>query len=299
MSRGKLDLATDDAGRLSIEWVKVVRATSDHSYELELGSGKKHFGALTAPPQGVAGVVVVDDATTLAVGDVVGIVPLDAAFVSRLKAYLDIGFTLAKSNQATTFTGDGQVAYRGDRFGATLGFNSYVQDDENTSAVTRSAVALSADYYFTPWRASLLVGAETNDELDLKLRITAGTVAAYPWVRNNSMELWTAAGLLLTRETYASSDATANVEGFLNGTWEAFRYDSPKLDFGISASAFPSLSDFGRVRGEISGRLKYEIFTDFNAGLTVSSTFDSRPPDPAAAKTDYVVTFTIGWSYRR
>lgn len=298
MSRGKLDVSTDDAGRLSIEWVKVARATSAHSYELELGSGQKYFGALAAPPEGASGVVVVD-ATALAVEDVVGIVPLDAAFVSRLKAYLDVGFTVAKSNHATTFTADGEVAYRGDRFGSRLGFNSYVQDDDNTTAVTRSAVLLSGDYYLTPWRASLIAGAESNDELDLKLRVTLGGGAAYPLVRNNAMELWAAAGAVVTRENYAGSELTTNVEAWINGTWDAFRYDSPKLDLGLSASIYPGLSNLGRVRGEVSARVKYELFTDFNAGLTLSSTFDSRPPDPSAAKTDYVATFTIGWSYRR
>jgi hypothetical protein len=299
MSRGKLDFSTDDAGRLSIEWVKIARLTSAESYEFELTSGKKYFGPLLAPPPGATGVLVIDASTMLPVVDVVGVVPIDAAFLNRVKAYLDVGFTLAKSNKATTLSADGEVAYRGDRLGATLDFNTYVQDDENTAVVSRSAVLLSGDYYFTRWRASVLAGAESNDELDLKLRLTVGSGVAYPFVRSNSMELWTAAGLVLTREDYASSEPSLNVEGYFNGSWEAFRYDSPKLDLGFSVSLFPGLSNLGRVRGEISARLKYELFTDFNAGLSVSGTFDSRPPDPAAAKTDYVATFTIGWSYRR
>ena len=45
--------------------------------------------------------------------------------------------------------------------------------------------------------------------------------------------------------------------------------------------------------------MKYELFSDFNVGLSLASTLDSRPPDPAAANTDYVATFTVGWSYRR
>jgi Holliday junction resolvase len=299
MSRGKLDLSTDDAGRISIEWVKVARATSAHSYEIDLASGERHFGLLLPPPAGETGVVLIDPETRLPVQDVVAIIPLDAAFWSRLKAYLDAGFTVAKSNRATTLSAAGEVAYRGDRVGTTLGFDAYVQDDENTTTVGRGAVTLSGDYYFTRWRASLLAGAERNDELDLKLRVSLGGGAGYSVLQSNSMQLWATAALIFTREQYATGDATPNLEAYLDGTWEAFRYDSPKLDLGVSFSVYPGLTDLGRVRGALAVRVKYELFTDFNAGLSISYSFDTRPPDPAASKTDYLATFTIGWSYRR
>ena len=298
MGRGKLDLSTDDAGRVSVEWVKVARVSSTYFYEVELASGRKYFGLLHAPPDGETGVVVID-ADALAIPEVVALTPLDAAFWSRLKAYLDVGFTLAKSNRATTLNAAGEVAYRGDRLGTTLGFSTYAQDDENTTTVTRSALALSGDYYFTRWRASLFAGAEQNDELALALRLSLGGGAAYSVLRSNSMQLWAMGGLVFTRERYVAGDPTVNLEAYLNGTWEAFRYDSPKLDLGVSFSLFPGLTDLGRVRGDLTVRAKYEIITDFNVGLTLTSTFDSRPPDPAAAKTDYVATFTVGWSYRR
>lgn len=298
MSRGKLDLATDDAGRISIEWVKVAQVSSTYFYEVELASGRKYYGLLRPPPAGETGAVVID-ADALAIPEVVALTPLDAAFWSRLKAYLDLGFTLAKSNRATTLNVDGEVAYRGDRMGATLGFSTYAQDDENGVAVTRGGVVLSGDYYLTRWRATLFAGAEQNDELALTLRVSLGGGAAYSVLRSNSMQLWAMAGLVFTREQYATGEPTVNLEGYLNGTWEAFRYDSPKLDLGVSFSLFPGLTDLGRVRGNLGLRAKYEVITDFNVGLTLTSTFDSRPPDPAAAKTDYVVALTVGWSYRR
>ena len=44
VSRGKLDYSTDDAGRISIEWEKIVRVTSRQSYEVTLRSGQRLFG---------------------------------------------------------------------------------------------------------------------------------------------------------------------------------------------------------------------------------------------------------------
>ena len=43
LSRGKLDFKTDDAGRLSIEWLKVVRVTSTFTYEVETSAGLKRL----------------------------------------------------------------------------------------------------------------------------------------------------------------------------------------------------------------------------------------------------------------
>src|SRR5271165_2099631 len=52
MSRGQLDFKTDDAGRLSIEWIKIATITSTHSFEVELATGKKYYGTLRSPVDG-------------------------------------------------------------------------------------------------------------------------------------------------------------------------------------------------------------------------------------------------------
>jgi hypothetical protein len=51
LSRGKLDYKTDDAGRLSIKWLKVARVTSTFVYEVETTAGVKRYSALY-PPDG-------------------------------------------------------------------------------------------------------------------------------------------------------------------------------------------------------------------------------------------------------
>jgi hypothetical protein len=96
LTRGKLEYSTDDAGRLSVEWVKVSRLTSQHSFEVETGSGLKYIGRLVAIDQD--GVVLIGGAVldTLSIPDVVVISALDAGFMKRVRAYLDLGLTYAK-----------------------------------------------------------------------------------------------------------------------------------------------------------------------------------------------------------
>ncbi len=308
LTRGKLNYSTDDAGRLEIEWVKVARVTSPHSFEVELGSGEKYFGRLSAIDRNgsivVAGVVL----DTLSIPSVVQISSLDAGFLKRVRAYLDLGLTFAKANQATTFSAEGEAEYRGDKYGTTLVFNSYSQGQESVPTTSRNSGGARVIRFLPKrWSVLLLGQAEQNDELDLDLRLTGAGVMARVLQQSNSSEVSLGGGLAVTRERFSptSSDPAAvdeeatNLEGLLAAVWDAFRFDSPKLDLSTSLYLYPSISSPGRVRGEAATRIKYELLSDFNVGVSATDTFDSDPPEETATKNDFITTFTIGWSYRR
>jgi Protein of unknown function, DUF481 len=297
MSRGKLDFKTDDVGRISIEWLKVARVVSIHPFEVELASGAKYYGVLQSPVDESLQVGA-EAANTFPLTEVITVTPMDDYFWARVKAYLDLGFTLAKSNQALTLSGDGEFAYRGQHFGGALDFNTYIQNDKNTTAVGQGSVNLTGTYYFTNWRVAVQFGGDHNDELDLKLRLDLSAGVAYPLFRNKSMEFWLSGGLIGVRELYTSGTPNLNLAAYIGGEWQAFRYDSPKLDSTISVQLIPVLSELWRTRGNISVKVKYELFYNFNVGINFTYTFDTEPPDPTAAHTDYLLSLTIGWTYR-
>ena len=306
LTRGKLEYSTDDAGRLQIEWVKISRLSSPHSFEVETGSGIKYVGRLVSADKDGVLVVGGADLDTLPIPDVVAVTALDAGFLKRVRAYLDMGLTFAKANRATTFSTDGEAAYRGDKIGSTFLFSSYAQGQESAPTTTRNSVGLRL-IRFLPnrWSATALTGAEQNDELDLELRLTGAAAFGRVFSRSNSSELGAGAGLAVTRERFSpgepglESETKSNLEALFVAAWDAFRFDSPKLDFGSTVFLYPSLSTAGRIRGEATLRLKYELFADFNVGVSATDTFDSDPPEETATKNDFITTFTIGWSYRR
>jgi Protein of unknown function, DUF481 len=308
LSRGKLDYNTDDAGRPSIEWVKVRRLTSSHYFEVEVASGAKYFGRLAEADRDGVIVVKLDRADTLAVPSVVRISTLDAAFLQRVTAYLDLGFSYAKANSATTFNMDAEVKYRGPKYGSSIYVESYAQGQEDVPTTTRNTAELQGTYYLPDrWSIVGLAQTEQNDELNLALRFTLGGGASRVFHQSNSGELTAAAGVVVAQErfhpaegdTNAAEEEQTNLEGLLYGQWDAYRYDTPKLDFSTSLSLYPSLSSLGRVRGELAMRIKYEVFRDFNVGLKFTDTFDSEPPEETASKNDFISSLTIGWSYRR
>ena len=308
LTRGKLEYNTDDAGRLQIEWVKIAQLRSPHSFEVETGAGFKYYGRLVASEE--AGKLVVGgvELDTLSIPDVVAINALDAGFLKRVRAFLDLGLTFAKANQATTFNTDGEAAYRGNRYGSTFSFSSYAQGDESSPTTSRNSVGLRVIRFLPKrWSALALGQTEQNDELNLELRVTGAAALGRVLKRSNTSELGLGGGLAVTGERFsahsenpaAGETTNTSLEGLLYAAWDAFRFDSPKLDFATSLSLFPGLSEAGRLRGEATVRLKYEIISDFDVGVSATDTFDSDPPDEDATKNDFITTFTIGWSYRR
>jgi hypothetical protein len=300
MSRGKLDLLTDDAGRLSIEWDKIRTISSTHQYEVELGTGVRIYGALSSPIDGQLAVGALPTPKVVAITDAVEIVPMDEAFLNRVRVIFDLGFTFAKSNYASTLSTSGEFSYRAEDLGANLTFDAYFQDDANNVAVSRYTVGLQGSWYFmNRWRAILGGLLEHNDELQLVLRTSVMPGVAHSVVRNGWTEVWLTGGLAGSRETYVNTDSSYALDALLGASWDAFRYDTPKLDMNTTLVLLPGLSDLGRLRGTFTVRLKYEIFKDFNVGVQFSDTFDTRPPDPDAPKNDFITSLTVGWSYRR
>jgi len=308
MSRGMLDYKTDDVGRLSIEWDKVAQLTSERRFEVTLSSGEKYYGRFTAPA--VDGTVVVDGARqdTLYVVRVAVIAPFGAGILARSRAYLDVGFTFAKANRATTLSASGEVDYRGPRFGAKVGYEGYAQGQDSVQATTRNTGFLQgARFLPNRWSVLLLTRVEQNDELGLDLRLSAGGASARTLANSLHHAVAVAAGAVVTRERFEAAEGSVdsvgatvnNLEALLSGTWQAFRYDRPRLDVQTTLQVYPSLSDLGRLRGEFAVRVTYELLRNFNVGLRFTDNFDTSPPEAGASTNDFVTSLTIGWTYRR
>ncbi len=297
LSRGKLDYKTDSAGRPSIEWLKVVRVASKFTYTIETSSGVRYYSSLHTLPADGQGAVQLDDGKTIPIEEIVSLVPLNDGFFSRLSAYLDLGLTLAKANSAVTLTSDGFVGYRGERLGTSFQYNLYVQSTSGGSTALNNTLQLIGDLYAGRWTSQLGLQSEQNSELDLKLRLTLAAGEGYSAIQSNTMTLFLKAGLAGISERYTTGDPSWYLTAYVGGAWDAFRYDHPKLDAGISVDVYPYLTDFGRVRLQSTIRVKYEIFRDFNIGLNLTDTFDSRPPQ-GGSNNDYNLSFTVGWSYR-
>jgi hypothetical protein len=292
--RGLLKYDTDDLGTISIEWDKVVQISSPATYEVQLTSGAKYYGSLgVAPGQVIVG------GDTIALTDVVIILPIERTVIARLTGYLDLGFSYQKANSTLQLTSGGQVTYRGPTSETRFEFTTFREDREEESPTSRLTSALTERLLFDDrWSAGVAAGFERNEELDLAGRGTVLGFGARTLTRTNHVESWATAGIVVTRERYFSADTAAvGFEGLIGASFSAFRYDRPKLNASVTSQAYPSFSVRGRVRWQNDLRVSYELVADFMLTVTLFDAFDSKPPVADAPKNDFGTTLAITWSF--
>ena len=79
--------------------------------------------------------------------------------------------------------------------------------------------------------------------------------------------------------------------------FKKFHYSFPKINIDAQYILYPGLSDWGRIRMNLSVNTSLEILKDFLVGLTFYDNFDNRPSENAASQNDYGLTFTIGYKF--
>jgi hypothetical protein len=295
LSRALLKYSTDDLGTIYIEWDKVVRMSSRATFEVQLNSGEKYYGSLGPASNGWVAV----GADTLSLFHIVAITPIRQRLLDRVDGYLDLGFSLQKANKTLQVTSGAKVLYRGPRSETALEISTFREDRDDAPATTRLAADLTVRYLIANlWSAGLAVGYERNEELDLAGRSRVVAFGARTISRSNHAELGAIAGPVITRERYFSTDpASVSFEGLIGVVFNAFRYDSPKLNTAVTSQLFPSFSIQGRVRWQNDLRVSYELVKDFMVTVTLFDSFDNKPQSEGAEKNDYGTTLAISWTF--
>jgi len=176
--------------------------------------------------------------------------------------------------------------------------STYFQDQADVEGSSRNSASFATQrLYASRWSGLGSASLEQNEELELDLRTSvAGGVGRF-LLQNNYTMLLVAAGLTYTHENFAASDGSNNLEALFTGQFDYFRRDSPKSDVRVTLTAFPSLTNFGRVRLDFNARASHELVKDFTIALTFFDTFDSRPPSATATKNDFGGTLSLGWTF--
>ncbi len=104
-------------------------------------------------------------------------------------------------------------------------------------------------------------------------------------------------GSIFSRENLPDDPSVNSVEGMASLNAELFTYDFPKVGVSIVLSAFPSLSDLGRIRLAFTSELSYEFFRDFIWKVKLFDDFDSDPQTEDTEKDDFGISTSIGYTF--
>lgn len=117
-------------------------------------------------------------------------------------------------------------------------------------------------------------------------------------MQTNSVLLRAAAGIAVNREEFLDdTPGQNNLEAVFATRFEAFTFDTPKTDVTTGFVVFPNLTDWGRTRLELDISVRRELAADFFFSVGVQDSFDSDPPSENAARNDFNVFTSFGWSF--
>jgi hypothetical protein len=299
MRQGKLQVKTDDAGTISIEWDEIASVTTATEYDVTLRDGTRLLGRL-AP--GAASTVQVSAAAgtpaVVPLADIVSFTIIKKGFWHRIDGSLDLGGSYTQSSGVADVYFDTQATYRRPAFAYAASFSTTFTRQRDADNTSRNSLKLSyTRFRDNNWVASALGLFESNRELGFTFRGTGGGTVGRYLVRSKRVEALLAGGLAGGQEAPVDAPTATNVDAMAVLDVAVFSYDYPSTRLDVSVLLFPSLNDPGRVRANASLKVKRELFHDFFFNLTGYDAIDNRPPSAGARQNDFGTSVSFGWTF--
>jgi hypothetical protein len=297
---GLLTLKTDKAGTLRIQWPAVRSVSSKFAFAVEKRGGAKFHGVIATSPDG-ADLLVVADASTarIPMRDVERISRYSLSFWNRINGNLSVGFTYTQASETSVGSVNFNSYYRSEAIDGTLSFNSNTTKTSEGGTTYRALLNSTVLFLRQSRNFWGLVGSvERDQELGINARLVGGAVLGRSFVQTSVTELIGVAGVVVAQESITGNpEQQTSLEGLLGAYWRVFKFTDPETSLTLGLALYPSLTESDRYRGNGNLSLTHKITGDFTLGITAYWSADSHPPDPTARKSDYGLTFNLGYEF--
>jgi hypothetical protein len=301
LKRGRLSLNTDATGTITIEWDKIAGVISSQQIQVETTSGIRYFGNLTSSKEDPSVIVVTKNGPqTLDPERVIIMSPIEDRGIHALDVDMSLGYNFAKAGGIESGNFGLNMDYRSLIRIESLSFSTTLSDSDTQEASQRTNFSLQhTRLWNNRWFSNGTLTFDKNDELNLNLRSSLGAGVGRFLVQSNSM-LWSIdAGLQFARENLTTNDEDVDsLETLFTVKWDWFLFQNPELDWASTVQIIPSLTESGRVRGEVDTGLKWEIIGDLNWGFSFYGTFDNQSQsDTTDSTSDYGFNTSVTYEF--
>ena len=189
--------------------------------------------------------------------------------------------------------------YRSTTIDSSLSFSSNTTKDSSGTTTNRELLSTGVQFLQQSRNFWGLLGSlERDPSLGIDARLVAGAGVGRRFLQTSFSELTGVVGLVGTEEWIVDqSEPRASVEAVVGGSWQVFKFIEPKTRLNLSLYVFPSLTEKGRYRSTGDLSLTHKFPHDITVGLTGYLSYDNQPPEPGAEKSDYGVTFNLGYTF--
>jgi hypothetical protein len=300
LSRGRLEVKTDDAGTLQIEWTKVSSVTAKLQFDVGTDDGRRFVGSLGPAADGKVAIIGPGGETVVALSvfEIVSLAQIKSGFFQKLDGSVNLGASYTQSSGIGQVSFDGKVEYRRPSFVASLAVSAGLTQKEDEPDTTRSSVQVGYQK-FRPnrWVVAPFGLFESNPDLGFDLRSTGAIAIGRYLVQSNGGWLLLGGGGAAGREKSVEGDTVTTIDALVALSASMFAYDYPKTSLDLSVLVFPSLNDLGRIRINANVAYSRELIRDFNLTVSAYDAYDNRPPTTGASKNDVGFSLALGWTF--
>ena len=336
MSAGKLSVNTSYAGTVNIKWREIKQIESRYLYEIRLDDGERIYGRFTTnTTENQLTLRVSGQHRQVDIDDIVEVRSIEEELADKLDLQLSSTITADPDNKTLVLFASGTYDVRGGRtnFSARVDDTRNTQDDKTTSS-NASSLQISREFWRERGTAQsfrvLNVRYDTNDELNIDHRGSLGFGLGRYLINDLGHELGVSAGVQATQEwrgrcddqvTSNSALATAwsdddmedededkprkslercaDAELFLNFKWHLYSFQKRDMDIFVTGATYPSLTDWGRVRGDLNLIINWELFNNFYWTVNLRTEVDNAGDreDDSYGNSDYTLSTGVSWKY--
>ncbi len=295
---GKLKYSTDDAGTIFIEWDNIDQVYSSNNFELVTVSGTKYFGSISFVESRILGVISPAGSIKLRLFDIATIIPIKSGFWRKIDGNISLGFNFTKASELAQGNAELNLYYNTYNLNHKLNFTSLVTvQKDNENAIRQDALYNVTKLLDNKWFWQSGVNWQQNSELGILSRSSIYSQYGRFLLASSRMNLRLNAGMLLNSETSFENETKGNVEASFAVSYDFFSYNTPELTISAYYMVFPSLSINGRIRQDMSTEIKWKIVSDFTFSFKVYFNADSKPITAKAAKEDWGLVTSIGYTF--
>jgi hypothetical protein len=296
LAYGQLQLKTDDVGTLAIEWDKIASLITQQVLQVELRDGQRIVGP--APERSDRQAVLRVNGIEVPMADIVRMVTIDQnSLLRRLDGAISLGYSYTQANNLHVINLASNIGTRTSKRHWNIDLSSQITTQKAASSSRRAALIGTLDHYM-PNRYYFGQSLEFthNQELGLDLRSLFGATLGRYLLQKQGREWRAGAGLAASVERGADGNKRRSMEAQFISDLRIFRLDRPKTNVTASIALLPSISDWGRLRGEASLKARRELAADLFLELGVNYSHDNRPAD-GARSSDWNVVTSVGYSF--
>ena len=334
MTAGKLSVSTSYAGTINIKWRDVKQIESRYLYEVRLDDGERIYGRFTANDiENKLSLRVAGSERQFDTDDIVEVRSIEEELADKLDLQVSTQFDVDPNSKKLVFYAAGTYDVRGGR----TNFSARVNDTKNTvDDVTETSNASWLQISREFWRERgtaqsyrvLNARYDTNDELGIAHRGSVGVGLGRYLINDLGHELAVSGGIQGVQERRPDCEEQKSIKSmalfvgttfddgedqldkralkkcydaelFLNLKWHLYSFQRLDMDISLIGNTYPSLSDWGRIRGDLNLLISWELFDSFywtvNAQTEIDNAGDRE--DESLSNSDYTLSTGITWKY--